>query len=74
MLVLGVFIAFRSAVGGSAGPLAIIAAYLVLSLTEPRNGWIHPSVTGLLFLLSVLAAAAWTKERQFSRDDDDQDS
>lgn len=59
MLAVGTFIAFRAALSGGAGPLAIVAAYLVLNLTEPRNDWIHPSVTGLIFLLSVLAASAW---------------
>ena len=64
MLSLGTYIAFRAAVRGSAGPLAIVAAYLVLNLTEPRNDWIHPSVTGLIFLLSVLVASACVTERR----------
>jgi len=63
MLGLGAAIAFRAALSGSAGPLAIISAYLVLNLTEPRNDWIHPSVTGFVFLLSVLAASAWNTEK-----------
>lgn len=63
MLAIGAVIAFRSAVAGSAGPLAIIASYLVLALTEPRNDWIHPSVAGLLLLLSVLAASGVSAQR-----------
>jgi len=63
MLIMGTVIAFRAAIQGSAGGLAIIASYLVLNLTEPRNGWLHPSFTGLLLILSVLAADAWNTRR-----------
>ena len=63
MLIIGTVIAFRAAVDGSAGGLAIVASYLVLNLTEPRNDWLHPSFTGLLLVLSVLAADAWNTRR-----------
>ena len=63
MLFMGILIAFRAARVGFPGALAVIASYLVLNLTEPRNDWMHPSFTGLLFVLSVAAADAWNNRR-----------
>jgi len=41
---------------GMAGPLAIMTAYLVTGVTEPRNQWISPTVTGTLLILAVVNA------------------
>lgn len=57
-IALGVVIAFLAAKRGVAGPLAILTAYLVTGITEPRNGWISPSVTGMLLILVVVTAGA----------------
>jgi O-antigen ligase len=57
-IAVGVVIAFIAAKRGVAGPLAILAAYLVTGVTEPRNDWINPSVTGMLVILAVTTAAA----------------
>ena len=54
----GVLIAFLAAKRGIAGPLAILTAYLVTGVTEPRNQWISPSVTGMLLILAVVAAGS----------------
>ncbi len=56
---IGLLITVRAAWRGFPGPLAIVGAYAVMSLTEPRNDWIHPSVTGFLIILSVAIAGAW---------------
>jgi O-antigen ligase len=55
-IALGVAIAILAARRGLAGPLAIIAAYLVTGITEPRNQWMSPSVTGMLLILAVVTA------------------
>jgi O-antigen ligase len=55
-ITLGVVIAFLAAKRGLAGPLAIMTAYLVTGITEPRNGWMSPSVTGMLVILVVVTA------------------
>ena len=36
----------------------MLAAYFVTGVTEPRNDWIEPSVTGFLVILMVITAAA----------------
>ncbi len=54
----GVVIAFLAAKRGVAGPLAILTAYLVTGVTEPRNQWISPSVTGMLLILAVITAGS----------------
>lgn len=61
---IGLFIVIRSAMRGLPGPLAIVAAYVVMCLTEPRNDWIHPSVTGFLVILSVVIAGSWIEEEK----------
>ncbi len=55
-ITLGVVIAFLAAKRGVAGPLAILTAYLVTGVTEPRNQWISPSVTGMLIILAIVTA------------------
>ena len=57
-IAVGVVITFIAAKRGVAGPLAILTAYLVTGVTEPRNDWINPSVTGMLVILAVITAAA----------------
>ena len=59
MIVIGILIGVRAALKGSSGALAIMVAYVVFNVTEPRNDWIHPTYPALLFMLSVLAANAW---------------
>ena len=60
-IVLGVVIATRVAWWGAPGALAVIAAYLITGVTEPRNPWIAPSATGFLFILMVVCASTFTK-------------
>ena len=36
----------------------MLVAYFVTGVTEPRNDWIDPSVTGFLVILMVITAAA----------------
>ena len=55
---LGLLIAARAAGLGAPGPLAVLVAYFVTGVTEPRNSWIEPSVTGFLVILMVITAAA----------------
>ena len=55
-LAVGVGIALYAARLGQPGALAILAAFLVTGITEPRNDWMHPSVTGMLVILAVTAA------------------
>jgi O-antigen ligase len=55
---IGVFATFRAAARGFAGPAAIVTAYLALAMTDVRNDWIQPSLTGLMFVLAVVAAEA----------------
>lgn len=65
-LSVGIFIAARAAGLGAPGPLAILVAYFVTGLTEPRNFWISPSVTGFLVILVVVAASAEVQHRRGS--------
>ena len=68
----GVVIAFIAAKRGVAGPLAILTAYLVTGVTEPRNSWISPSVTGMLVILIVVtAASALERKKLMLRSDND---
>lgn len=58
----GLFIAARAAGLGLPGPLAVLVTYFITGITEPRNNWIAPSVTGFLVILMVLAAAAFLNQ------------
>lgn len=60
---LGLFIAARAAGLGHAGPLAVMVAYFITGITEPRNNWIAPSATGFLMILMVLAGAGYLRRR-----------
>jgi len=57
-ITLGVVIAFLAAKRGVSGPLAILTAYLVTGVTEPRNQWMSPSVTGVLLVLAAVTAGS----------------
>jgi hypothetical protein len=59
-IIVGLIITVRAAIRGFTAPLAVLSAFLVTAITEPRNGWTHPSVTGFLVILCVATAAGWT--------------
>lgn len=59
---IGVYILVRAATRGLAGPLAIMATYAITGLTEPRNDWIHPSITAYLVVVIVVIAGVWTTQ------------
>jgi O-antigen ligase len=68
-IAVGFVIAFLAAKRGLAGPLAIMTAYLVTGVTEPRNGWMSPSVTGMLVILVVVTAgAALSRDPELDRE------
>jgi O-antigen ligase len=68
-IAVGLVIAFMAAKRGMAGPLAIMTAYLVTGVTEPRNTWISPTVTGTLLIVAVVTAGV-----SLNRDKKHQDS
>ena len=61
-LAIGVGITFVAARQGNPGPLALIAAYLVVALTEPRNDWLHPGTYVLMVVVAVFTAGASIQE------------
>jgi len=61
-LAIGVVIAAMAAGRGRPGPLGVLVAYFVTGITEPRNFWISPTVTGFLVILMVVTAAASLQE------------
>ena len=67
VLAFGVFIAARAAGVGAPGPLAVLVAYFITGVTEVRNDWIHPTVTGFLVLLMVVTASAELTQRKSER-------
>lgn len=71
-LAIGIVIAARAAGLGSPGPLAILVTYFVTGVTEPRNFWISPSVTGFLVILAVVTAAAAIQQNRNSGTNTDQ--
>lgn len=58
-LAIGVAICVRAAVNGLSGPLAIVLAYLITAITEPRNDWLHPGVLVLMVITAVMAAGSF---------------
>jgi hypothetical protein len=62
-LALGLGITLVAALRGQPGPLALLAAYLVTAVTEPRNDWLHPGALVLMSVLCVLTAAAFSSSR-----------
>ncbi len=71
-LLIGVVLAAWAAGRGAPGPLGVLVAYFVTGVTEPRNSWIHPSVTGFLVILMVVTAAAELRQRGESGADAEQ--
>jgi hypothetical protein len=67
-IAVGLVIAFMAAKRGMAGPLAIMTAYLVTGVTEPRNQWISPTVTGTLLILAVVTAGVSLKQKERNLD------
>jgi hypothetical protein len=61
-IAVGVLIAIIAAKRGLPGPLAILLAYLVTGITEPRNPWISPTVSGMLLILAVVTAGAYLSD------------
>jgi O-antigen ligase len=62
-LAIGMVICARAAGRGGAGPIAVLVTYLVTGITEPRNGWISPSVSGFLVILMFVTASAELSSR-----------
>ncbi len=60
---IGIVICFLAAKRGLPGPLAIMVAYFVTGITEPRNQWISPSVTGTLLILAVTTAGVFLRKQ-----------
>jgi len=69
-LALGLGIAFVAALRGQPGPLALLSAYLVTAITEPRNDWLHPGVLVLMAIICVMIAAAFLQGRRRADDPD----
>ena len=65
-LAIGVGITFVAARQGNPGPLALIATYLVVALTEPRNDWLHPGTSVLMVVVAVFTAGASIQEEATS--------
>lgn len=61
-LAIGMVIAAMAARRGRPGPLGVLVAYFVTGVTEPRNFWISPTVTGFLVILMVITASASLQE------------
>ena len=61
-LAIGVSVTFLAARQGNPGPLALITAYLIVALTEPRNDWLHPGTYVLMVVVCVFTAGASVEE------------
>lgn len=57
-LAIGVGITIAAALRGNPGPLALLTAYLIVALTEPRNDWLHPGTYVLMVVVAVFTAGA----------------
>ena len=57
-LAVGAGITIAAALRGNPGPLALLTAYLIVALTEPRNDWLHPGTYVLMVVLAVFTAGA----------------
>jgi O-antigen ligase len=64
VLLVGAVLPTRAAVRGYSGPLAILCAYGVLTVTEVRNDWQQPSILVLLVVICVLIANSWLADDQ----------
>jgi hypothetical protein len=56
---IGLGITIGAGIRGFPGPLALLVAYLITAVTEPRNDWLHPGAYVLMVVVSVMAAAAY---------------
>lgn len=62
---IGIAVASIAAYRGLAGPLALMAAFFVASVTELfTDGWQNHSIYSILIVLSVAWASAWLIERR----------
>jgi len=43
---------------GRPAPLAILSAFLITGITEPRNDWLHPGTDVLMLILCAMTAGA----------------
>ena len=59
VLLVGAVLPINAAMRGYPGPLALLASFLVLSVTEVRNDWVQPSILVFMVTTSVLIAGAW---------------
>ena len=64
VLLVGAVLPIRAAARGYPGPLAILCAYGVLTVTEVRNNWQQPSILVLLVITCVLIANSWLADHQ----------
>jgi hypothetical protein len=64
-IALGITIA--AGVRGMPGPLAILAAFLITGITEPRNDWLHPGTDVLMVVLCVMTAAVALRQDHADR-------
>lgn len=55
---IGLWILARSAGRGQPGAAALVLLYLVVSTTDVRNDWLHPSLNLVILCLAVVIAAA----------------
>ena len=54
---IGLWILARSAGRGVPGPAALVLFYVVVSMTDVRNDWLHPSLNLMILCLAVVVAA-----------------
>ena len=66
-LIVGLGITLAAALRGYPAALAILTAYLITAVTEPRNDWLHPGVYILMIIVSVATAAATSPHRATNR-------
>jgi O-antigen ligase len=52
---------------GRPAPLAILAAFLITGITEPRNDWLHPGTDVLMVVLCVMTAAVALRQDHADR-------
>ena len=60
-VVLVAWLGLRAATRQFAAPLAVVVAYLVASMADIHNDWIHPSFLVMLIVLCATASAQWVE-------------
>lgn len=63
-LLIGLGVTLAAGLHGYPGPLALVVAYLITGITEPRNDWIHPGTLVLMVIISVMAAGSYLRIRK----------